>query len=186
MPKVAVIDSLKAPLAVGTCFDLFFFDKIAVWNRSIFERSLIKVHNERWWNLCSSTRLVIWCWNSSSASSTAQSGISGLSVVHMRLTNLILWKRLWVHIYKIKSIYFKYSPVLFSISACATAMATKEFTFNFSSSESRMRSRPRYMVVPFGSTVLLLFNFTNSSYFFLRLLAVLSIIVSQLLRLTIF
>ena len=78
--------------------------------------------------LCSSTRLAIWCWKSNLTSITARLGISDLPVVCMHLTNPILRKRLWVHIDEIRSIHSKCSSVLFSISACAIAMTTTEFT----------------------------------------------------------
>ena len=92
-------------------------------------------------------------------------------------------KKTLSHVDGIRSIHCKYSSVLFSISAWATAMATTEFTtssfllkiirkfFTFSLSGRSIRGRPRFI---FGSTVLLLFDLTNFSYFFLKLLAVLS------------
>ena len=132
----------------------------------------------------SSTILTIWCWKSNLVSFTAWSGISGLSVVVcIRLTKPILQKRLCVELEETTSIHFKCSSELFWISACAAAIATTEFKtppfclkinkkfLTFSSTEPSIRGRPRF---DFDNSVFLLFDFNNSSYFFLRLLAVLS------------
>ena len=102
----------------------------------------------------------------------------------MPLTNPILRKRLWVHVDEIRSIHFKWSSVLFSINACATAMTTTKFRtptfplkiirtfFTFLSRGLSIRGRPRFF---FDSTVLLFFDFTIFPYFFfLRLRTVLS------------
>ena len=110
--------------------DMFwsFFGKSTVWNRNIFMRSLIKAHNEWWWNvmfLHQTSNLVP---KSNLVSITALLGISGFPVVRMRLTNPILRKRLWVHANEIRSTHFECSSVLFWFSACATAIIATGFT----------------------------------------------------------
>ena len=127
IPKVAVIAFLNDWPFTATCFVPF---RARVWFatgaylRGVWSKFIIKDDGIEWCSTCSA----IWCWNINLASFFASSGISGFDVVHVRFLNPMRLKRLFAQDVDSKSIHFKCSSWLLTISDFAVAIATTVFT----------------------------------------------------------